>query len=387
MERIPLNENRAGKTLALATLALLAVGVVMVPSAAASVVEGGPWYGRVGTRHIIFAIAAAAVLLSFSRLDYRWLARGRRVPVLPAVMLAIALAFGVLVFVPGVGHSVGGYYRWIRLGPPQYQIQFQPSELIKLSLLIFLAAWLASKDAEQIRDFRQTFLPAIGLIGLCVGLVITQDYGTATLIGVSAVVVLMLAGVRLHYFALLLLPAAAGFWAMVVRVPHRWARITTMLADPMTSDAPSAYQPRQSLLAILNGGWFGRGPGNGMQKLGFLPEDSTDFIFSVFCEEWGFVGAMLLCGLIVLWIFAVRRIAIRSVDPFGRLLAGALGFVVAIQAVGHLAVDLVIAPPTGMGLPYVSAGGTALLLMAAAAALIVSVSSARPDTEEIRAAL
>lgn len=378
MERTPLGRNTAGKTLLLITLALLALGVVMVHSAVASVAAPGPWYMRVDFRHTLFAILAAVVLLTCWRFDYRLLVRGRGLPVLLAVGLAVALACGLLVFAPGIGHSAGGYHRWIRLGPNRYAIGFQPSELIKLMLVAFLAAWLSRKSAEDIRSLKKTFLPAAGLIALCVGLVVTQDFGTAVLIAASAGVVLLLAGVRVRHLAMLVPPAAAGFYAMVFRVPHRWARITAFL-DPWAGDNPSAYQPRQSLLAILSGGWFGQGVGRGMFKQGFLPEDSTDFIFSVLCEEWGVLGAVLLMGLIALWIYTVAKAAGKA-GGFGRLLIGSLGFLIAMQAVLHIAVNLVVAPPTGIALPFVSAGGTALVLMAAATALIVSVTS-RPSGE------
>lgn len=374
---MPLSEDHTGRTLTLATLGMLALGTVMVHSAVASVSAPGRWYGRVDVRHTIFAGMGALVLLICWRFDYRLLVRGKRLPVIPAVLLAVALICGALVFVPGIGRSVGGYHRWIRLGPPRYQIQFQPSELIKISLLVFLAGWISRKTHAEVRSFRRTFLPAAMLTTLCVGLVITQDFGTAALMGIAAVVTLLLGGVPWYHVGLLVPPAAVGFWATVVCVPHRWGRITALLEDPLVSSSPAAYQPRQALLAILSGGWFGKGPGNGMLKLGFLPEDTTDFIFSSFCEEWGVVGALLLMGMIVVWIYAARKTAVRACDGFGRLLVGALGFLIGIQAIGHLAVNLVVAPPTGMGLPFISAGGTALILMSGAAALIVSVSSRR----------
>ncbi|HUU21892.1 MAG TPA: FtsW/RodA/SpoVE family cell cycle protein, partial [Phycisphaerae bacterium] len=164
------------------------------------------------------------------------------------------------------------------------------------------------------------------------------------------------------------------FYRFVVQDPRRWGRILALL-DPWSPTNPAAYQPRQSILAILSGGWFGKGPGNGIRKLGYLPEDSTDFIFSVYCEEWGFVGAMLLMSLLLLWIWNARRAAVRCEDRFGAVLAGSLGVLIAVQAVLHVAVDLVVAPPTGMGFPFVSAGGTSLVIMAAATALIVSVAN------------
>lgn len=375
MERIPLEQNPTGRTIALATLALLGLGVVMVHSAVASVVAPGPWYSRVDVRHTVFAVAAAMVVLVGWRWDYRRLLAGRRWPVPAAVLLAVAMIFAVLVFVPGIGRSVGGCHRWLRIGPGRFGLGFQPSELVKVSLVIFLAAWLADKDRRALWSWR-TFVPATVLIGICVALVVTQDFGTATLIGVSAGVTLLLAGVPLRRLGLLVAPAAAGFYFLVVRNPARWGRITAML-DPWSATNPTAYQPQQSLMAILSGGWFGQGTGYGISKLGYLPEDSTDFIFSVFCEEWGLLGAMLLLALILVWIFAARRATVRSPDRFGRLLAGSLGFMIALQAVLHVAVVLVAAPPTGMSLPFVSAGGTGLVLMAAACALIISVTAHR----------
>ena len=382
-ERLSLSNNRTGRAILIVTLAMLALGVVMVHSAVASVSDPGKWYARVDVRHTMFALLASIVLITFWRFDYRLLGRGARFPAAPTVLLIAALICGVLVFVPGLGRSVGGYYRWIRLGPAQYQIQFQPSELIKISLLIFLAAWISRKSPTEVRSFGRTFVPAAVIIGACVSLVITQDFGTAALIGVAAVVTLLLGGVPWYQLMLLIPPAALGFYVTVVRNPHRWRRIAAMLEDPLTSTHPAAYQPRQALLAILSGGWFGKGPGNGAMKLGFLPEDSTDFIFSVFCEEWGFIGAMGLMGLIAMWIYFARKAAVGASDAFGRILVGSLGFAIAIQAVGHLAVNLVLAPPTGISLPFISAGGTALLLMSGAVAMIVSVTSRAGASNEL----
>ena len=410
LERLALRNNRTGQGLIVTNLALLALGVVMVHSAVASVASPGRWYARVDVRHTIFAALAAMVLLTAWRFDYTHLATsfdelwraairrlrpgrrassrtprrrsllsravraaGGRCPFAAGAALLVALLLGAIVLVPGLGWAKGGYLRWIRLGPREYSIGFQPSELIKLSLVVFLAAWL-SRESVNVRSFRQAFLPAVLLTGLCVGLVVTQDLGMGAIIGLSAAVTLLLAGVPLYYLLSLLPLAAGAFYLFVMRCPHRWLRIQAMI-DPWSPDNPCAYQARQSLLAIITGGWRGKGVGGGMLKLGFLPEDSTDFIFSVFCEEWGFVGALLLMGLVVMWMWHARRAATRAGDRFGSLLAGSLGFVIAVQAVTHIAVDAVAAPPTGMGMPFVSAGGTALMLHAAAAAMIVSVTA------------
>jgi cell division protein FtsW len=374
--------NSAGLGLMLATLSLLALGVVMVHSAVASVAEPGLWYARRDVRHTIFALGAVLVLLGAWRLDYRRLVGRRRVPILPACLLAAALLCALLVYVPTVGRAVGGKYRWIRIGPAEYGIGFQPSELIKLAVVVFLAGWL-TRRATDVRSFRRTFLPAMLLTLVCVGLVVREDLGMAALIGAGAVATMFLAGVPWHYLLTLLPPAAGGFYVFVVRDPERWRRITAMI-DPWCTSNPSAYHARQSLLAVMTGGYFGRGLGHGMLKRGYLPEGPTDFIFSVFCEEWGLLGALLLVGLVLMWMWHARRAALRAGDDFGRTLAGSLGFLIAFQAVLHIAVDLVAAPPTGIGCPFVSAGGTRLIATAVATALILSVTAHRP-TEAIDA--
>jgi len=373
---LPLADNPAGQGLMLTTLALLALGVVMVHSAVASVAKPGPWYARADLRHTLFAALAVLTMVTLWRLDYHRLAAGRRIPIIPAVLLAVALAAGALVFVPGLGKAIGGHARWLRFGPAQYAIGFQPSELIKVTLVVFLATWLGKETTEP-RSFLKTFLPAALLIGLCAAVVITQDFGAAVIIVFAAGATLLLAGVPWAYLAAMIPPAVAAFYVMVVRDAHRWLRITAML-DPWSQANPSAYQPRQSLLAIMTGGWFGKGLGAGMQKLGYLPEDSTDFIFSVYCEEFGFLGAALLVGLMLMWLWHARKMVLAAGDHQGRLLAGALGFLVACQAVLHVAVDTAAAPPTGAAMPFISAGGTALLLLAAAVAMMVSVTAHPP---------
>lgn len=376
LRRVPLGANGTGQGLLLVTLSMLALGVIMVHSAVASVAHPGPWYARVDVRHTVFAALALMVLSVCWRVDYHWLGRGRGLPWLAVAGLAVALACAPLVYVRGIGYAVGGCHRWIRVGPAQYKMGFQPSELLKLALVIFLAAWLTRKNVNP-RHLLKSVLPALLLVGGCAGLIAKEDLGTGVVIAVSALVTLLLAGVPWYYLASLIPPGVWGFWQYVTQSPRRIERFTAMI-DPWTSTSPSAYQPRQSLTSILSGGWTGRGLGRGLNKLGYLPEDSTDFIFATFCEEWGFAGAMLLMGLVLMWLWHARRAAVKASDRFGQVLAGGLGFVIAVQMVLHIAVDLVAAPPTGMSLPFISAGGTALVIFSAAAALMISVTARRP---------
>jgi cell division protein FtsW len=288
------------------------------------------------------------------------------------IVLLVAMTLAALVYVPGLGYARNGKLRWLKLGPAPFGI-FQPSELLKIALLIFLAAWFSRQKTEA-RSFLTGFLPALGITGICIGLVVTEDLGTAVIIAVAVWLTMLIAGVRWYALAGLFAAGAGGFWYFVSTDPRRMARIDAMI-DPWCLTNPSAYQPRQSLLAILTGGWFGKGLGRGIVKQQYLPERSTDFIFASFSEEWGFVGAMLLMGLVIMWIWFARKSATNASDRFGFILAGALGTMIAIQMVLHIAVDTVAAPPTGMSFPFVSVGGTALLVTAGAASLIVSVSA------------
>ncbi len=369
-------DNPAGLGLLLVTLAMLALGVVMVHSAVASVAEPGPVWGRRDVKHTVYAVAAALVLMLLWRVDYRRLVGDRRVPRLLAVLLALAILSSLLVYVPGLGAAVGGRHRWVRFSLGPVRMGFQPSELIKFALVLFLAGWLTRRGTDP-RSLTRTFFPAMALTGLCVALVIGEDFGTAMLISIGAVTALFLAGAAWHHLLAVFTTAGGAFFALMWTSPYRWARITAM-CDPWDLDNPCAYHARQSLLAIQTGGVFGKGLGHGMIKRGFLPEGHTDFIFSVFCEEWGMVGALLLIGLALAWVWLARKVTVRAGDGFGRTLAGSLGFLIGLQVLLHIAVDLVAAPPTGIGCPFLSAGGTRLLTLAAATSLILSVSAHRP---------
>ena len=369
LERLSLRENTTGQGLILTTLALMAVGVVMVFST--SGMQGGAlvWYERTYIRQPIFAAVAIAILCFLWRMDYRRLT-GWRWYSPTVVLFVLAMGAAAAVFIPGVGHGVGGDLRWIKLGP----IGFQPSEVLKITLLIILAAFLGRADT-QVKSFTRTFAPVVALIGISIGLVVTEDFGTAAIIGVTAAVVLLAGGVRWYYPAGLVPFGAGAFYLFVVRVPHRWARMDALI-NPANTTNPATYQPRQAITAI-GSGVEPAGLGAGLAKYGYLPEGQTDFIFANICNELGMLGAFLVIGLLLVWLYLACRVAVRTPDRFGALLAGGIGFLIVFQAVLHIAVNVWLAPPTGVSLPFVSAGGSSLLLMSAATALIVSVSSRR----------
>ncbi len=371
LERVPLRENLPGQGLMLVTSALMGVGVVWAFSTAAGRSAPSEWFRRTDARQSMFAVAGFALIALFWWIDYRWLARrafvGGRVLKwlfsLAAGLLLVGVGLSVLVLV--LGRRIHGSIRWLPLGP----INIQPSEVVKLALMVFLAAFLTWMG-PRVRRFWMCFVPACLLVGVGCGLIITQDFGTAAIVGTAAFALIFMAGARCWHF-LLVLPAAAGaFYRFVYRVPYRWRRIVE-----------AAYQSEQSELAIGTGA-DPSGIGGGAAKYGYLPEAQSDFIFSVICEEAGIMGAILVVTLLIGWLYLTWRIARQAPDRFGALLAGGLGALVGLQAVLHIAVGVRWAPPTGVPLPFVSYGGTSLITAAAATLLIVSVSARRRNSED-----
>jgi cell division protein FtsW len=338
---------------------------------------------RVEIRHCIFVAVAALILALGSRINYRFFAWGKLLPWPALILLFIALALGVLVFVPGVGHAMGDRYRWIRIGPDQYSIGLQPSEVIKYSLIIFLSA-LLSRNEINVRKF-STFLTALAITLVCTGLVITQDFGVGIMICFSALVVMFIAGIPWYYIFSLIVSAAAAAYCIVLNSPAKMQRVMAVV-DPWSTSNPSAFQARQAILSILSGGYKGVGPGCGIRKLGFLPEDSTDFIFASFCEEWGLRGAVLLVCLFVLWVWNTRRASRGAGNQFGSTLASSMGIVIGCQAALHIAINLVLLPPTGVALPFVSVGGTSLVMTAIAVAIIASLAMSSDVSDSLETA-
>ncbi len=310
-----------------------------------------------------------AVAASYWRVELKPLAK------IAALAAPIALAIGLLILMLDLGRPMKGY---------RIILNFNPSSAISwgtLFLTIFMV--LSSAFAFLLIKGQESKAKILGHVGLLFA-VLVATY-TAVLLGQApgkdlwnsgVLPVMFLAGVPWYYLAAAVALGGGAFYHLVAATPYRLQRVLVLL-DPWSQTNPSAYQSQQSLIAILSGGWRGVGLGNGVRKLGFLPEDSTDFIFAGFCEEWGFRGAILLMGLMLIWTWNFRRAASRASEPLGRVLAASLGVMIVLQGLMHIAVNLVMLPPTGISMPFVSAGGTALVLMAAAAAIIVSVTGHR----------
>jgi cell division protein FtsW len=352
----------------LCVLCLLLLGIIMVQSASMHVtgVVGWSWTDR-GVRHAMFAAVALVSFLVVGRIDYQHLLHGThtvwRNPILWIV--AIAAATCLLVLVPHIGMEVNGARRWLPLGI----CQVQPSELAKWAVVIFLAWWLSARpvDLDRFSRFILTFVP---IAALCL-LIVIQDFGTAALIGLCAVTMLLVGRVRGWHLMVIIPPAlGAAFW-FVAHKEYRWRRMTAFI-DPY-SNPREGYHIIQSLLSFATGGITGKGLGNGVQKLGYLPEDTTDFIFAVICEELGLFGALLTVVLYLGILFVTWQAVKQKRDSFGRMLAFGTGAMITFQAMINIAVATVSVPTKGLSLPLVSAGGSGLVISCAALGLLYSV--------------
>ena len=356
--------------LTLCVMALLVLGVLMVQSASINITGQTGWHwSELGTKHVQYVVLSLAVFFVVGHIDYsKLLVRpGSSIGRNPVTwLLLMAIFCCVLVLIPGIGKSMNGATRWLKLGP----IQVQPSEMAKWATVLFLAWWMTHRpvNLETFHGFLITLVP-LGIICL---LVVIQDFGTAALIGLCGVTILLAGRVKWWHLAIVLPPMlGAAFW-FVYHKEYRWTRITAFL-DPYAKPQGEGYHMIQSLLSFTTGGIFGKGLGNGIQKLGYLPEDTTDFIFSVICEELGLFGAMLTVALYLGIIYVAWQVVMQKRDSFGRLLAFGIGSMIGFQAVINIAVATVSAPTKGLSLPLISAGGSGLVITCAALGLLYSV--------------
>ncbi|TSC53679.1 MAG: cell division protein FtsW [Parcubacteria group bacterium LiPW_39] len=286
-------------------------------------------------------------------------------------LLIIAVAGLILVFFPGVGLEYGGAKRWLRIA----SVSFQPSELLKLPLIIYLAAWLASKEKE-IKSLAGGLVPFVILVGLvCLLILLEPDLGTVGVIGLTSLFIFILAGARISHILLIIVSAAIlGFLLIKLNwFPHATNRVQTLL-NPELDPQGIGYQINQALLALGSGGFFGLGLGQSLQKFRYLPQPASDSIAAVIGEELGFLG--LLCLLLLFVIFAFRgfKIARQAPDNFGRLLAGGITGWIIFQTLINIAAISGLIPLTGITLPFISFGGSSLAITLAAMGILLNIS-------------
>jgi cell division protein FtsW len=357
--------------LILVTLGLTAFGLVMVYSAtSAPAALGGGDPGFYLKRQGIYAVIGIALLIVASRTDFRSLRYLAPVLVLTSAFLCLA----VLV----IGQEVNGARRWLTVGP----LSFQPSELAKLSLAIWAAAYLARRPPP--RTLGELLRP-IGLtVGVfCALILVEPDLGTVIALVLVVGAILVVSGAPLGVLAGGGSIAAGLALAAVWVTPYRRERVFAFL-DPWQDAQGAGYQTVQAMMGLASGGIFGEGLGQGVQKVNYLPEAHTDMIFAIVGEELGLLGATAVIGAYVAFAYAGLRVALRCRDPFGKRLAAGLTALVCGQALVNLAAVLGVAPLTGITLPFVSYGGSSLVVSLAAAGVLLNIAV---DEGRARAAL
>ena len=351
-------------TLFLIVLALLGLGVVMVYSASAILATDrfhDPYFFL--KKQCFWAILGFGALWVVMSVDYRrW-----RPFVLPLLVLSVALL--VLVLVPPFGHSINGTRRWLRWGP----MSIQPTELAKLAVVLYLADFLARRR-ETIASFGRGVVPPLLVTATVATLVLLQpDLGSSVALVAVVLCMIFVAGAQLRHMALIGAAALPIAVLAVTGASYRLRRVLTFL-DPWADPRGAGFQIIQSYLALGGGGLLGRGLGGSKQKLFYLPEPHTDFIFAIVGEELGFLGAVVTVCLFGLLLWRGMRIGLRVVDPFGALLAFGITALLTMQGLVNLGVVVGLLPTKGLPLPFVSFGGSSLLVAMAGVGLLLSIS-------------
>ncbi len=393
----------------LCALALLTIGVVMVQSAGmqvpglgeaglgetglvdtgvvgdteAAAVDGVSAKSLMTSRSALYLVLAVGAMVLASRIPMRkiaarldrvvWFKPGGDLGVL---LIGCAVLIGVVwsVYVPGIARPRNGAHRWVDLRLPGLE-SMQPSELAKWGIVL-LVAWYAARlgsyRENRLTVFWKGLLPVILCIGAVAFAVVMEDLGTGVLMVLACSVVLVAGGAKLKHFAAFVPIGLAGVAAAIITSPYRVKRITAFL-DPYADAQGEGYQMIQSLTTISGGGFFGRGLGNGLQKFGYLPEDTTDFLFAVICEEMGFMGALAVIAAYAAILWVGTDIARRETSATLRLIVIGVVATFSIQAMINLMVVTGLGPTKGIALPLLSNGGTGWVVTSVCLGLIVAI--------------
>jgi cell division protein FtsW len=357
-----------------ATLCLLAFGAVMVYSASSPLgVLNGQGFGTGDfVRYLIFGAIGLAAMHVLERRGLALLDRR-----LVNLLLFASFALLVLVLVPGFGVQVNGARRWFAVGP----IQFQPSELVKLAIVLYVARHLA-EHPKRMRQFRQAIAPIATVAGpACLLIVVEPDLGTALVVAFTIIALLVAAGMPLRYLGLLAGTAAVLVILVTLAQPYQRARLTSFL-NPWASKSTAGFQAVQGQIALGSGGLVGVGLGKSVQKIFYLPEAQTDFILAVIGEELGVLGIFGVVFLYGMIAYAGLRTARRAAGRYAKLLATGLTSLILCQAILNLFVVLGLAPLTGVPLPFISYAPTNLCIMLASVGLLLNIS--RPGARRLQ---
>jgi cell division protein FtsW len=358
-------DRRIDLLLLITTLALVSLGIIMVYSASFAIAgERFRDAYHFLKKQAMAAGLGIALMIFVAKLDYhRW-------QILAIPLLALSgILLGILIF-PGLRHEVGGSARWLKFS----FLSFQPAELAKLALVIYLARSLTKKEGRM-KSFKVGFLPHVIVLGGLFVLVLKQpDFGTGIVFAALAFLLLFVAGTPLLYLGAAILAAGPALFYLATRAHYRIERLLVFL-DPWRDPSNAGFQIIQSFLAFGAGKLFGVGLGEGRQKLFYLPEVHTDFILSVIGEELGLVGVAAVVGLFVFLILRGFWACFRAPDLFGSYLALGMTLLIAVQALLNMGVVMGLLPTKGATLPFVSYGGTSLMINLMAVGILLNVSS------------
>jgi cell division protein FtsW len=343
---------------------LIAIGVVMIYSSsgiyALEVMHNSSYFL---TRHLMFLLIGSGVMYGVMLMDYRILQRHSR-RILWAVIVLL-----LLVLIPHIGKMTSGARRWFSVGP----INFQPSEMAKVGLIIYMADFLSRKQGV-IRSLSKGFIPPMIVMGALSVLIMKQpDMGNTVLVFLITMTMLFVAGARKKHLTSVFLPALPLAALLVWMEPYRVRRIVAFM-NPWEDPQGAGFQLSQSQIALGSGGFWGVGLGKSEQKLLYLPAAHTDFIFSIIGEELGFLGAVAIIILFSLFLWQMTRILKQTVDSFGYYLVFGILMMLSIQVVVNFGVSIGALPTKGLPLPFISYGGSALVFNMAAVGLVLNVS-------------
>jgi cell division protein FtsW len=363
--------SRHTRDIVIAVLLLVGIGTLMVYSSTAlmSMRKYGNGFHYLWN-HIFTLCVGAGAMLFLSRMDYR------KFRPFVYIMLGFSLLLILLVFVPGLGISANGARRWLRLWPTT----FQPSELVKLVMVIFLADYMA-RNCDRMREFKYGMLIPVGMMFFFQGIIIAQpDFGAVMSLGILTVGLLIIGGARLTHIGGLVLFSLPLIYVLLTSSAYRMKRIMCF-TDPWKDAFDCGFQLVQSFIAFGSGRFFGVGLGGSRQKLYFLPEVHTDFIFSLIGEELGLIGAIVVLGIFI-WLFIKGvQVASRTSDPYSYFLTMGLTMMIGVQTVINFAVSMGLMPTKGLPLPFISYGGSALLINLSAAGILINISRSNENNE------
>jgi cell division protein FtsW len=347
-------------------LVLILIGLVMVASASIGIADQNTEDPFFYTKRHFFRILLSLMLvwLAFKIPLSFWKNNGL------ILMLGSIVLLG-FVLIPGVGHTVNGSTRWLNFG----FFTFQISEVSKLFLIIYLSGYLVRRS-EEVQTNAMGFIKPMLVLAFASGLLILEpDFGAAAVLLLTGLGMMFLGGVRFGQFALFLLGTLGIMVVLAISSPYRLSRITSFV-DPWADPFNSGFQLTQSLIAIGNGGWFGNGLGGSIQKLFYLPEAHTDFLFAIYAEEFGLAGSLILISLYALFAmrcFSIGKMALLGQQVFGAYLVYGVGLLITLQAIINIGVNMGALPTKGLTLPFISYGGNSILSMSFAVGLVLRV--------------